>query len=63
LPIAEVVECDLLERPLAPETSPSHALWVASPVASHDAPQVDGQGWSCGFGPYELRTFLVICTV
>jgi alpha-mannosidase len=63
LPIAEVVECDLLERPLAPETSPSHALWVASPVASHDAPLVDGQGWSCGFGPYELRTFLVICTV
>lgn len=59
LPIADVVECDLLERPLAPETSPAHALWVASSVASHDAPEVDGQGWSCLFGPFELRTFLV----
>ncbi len=63
LPIADVVECDLLERPLAPETSPSYALWVASPVASHDAPEVDGRSWSCAFGPNELRTFLVTFTV
>ena len=59
MPVADVVECDLLERPLAPESSPAHALWVASSVASHDEPEVDDQGWSCVFGPFEVRTFLV----
>lgn len=59
LPIARVVECDLLERPLAAESSSAHALWVASPVASHDAPEADAHGWSCMFGPFEIRTFLV----
>jgi alpha-mannosidase len=59
LPIADVVECDLLERPLALETSPAHALWAASPVASHDTPEAYKHGWSCGFGPFELRTFIV----
>jgi alpha-mannosidase len=57
--VEDVVECDLLERPLAPESSPAHALWVASSVASHDEPEVDDQGWSCVFGPFEVRTFLV----
>jgi alpha-mannosidase len=59
LPVADVVECDLLERPLAPESNPAHALWVASLVASHDEPEVGEQGWSCLFGPFEVRTFLV----
>jgi alpha-mannosidase len=59
LPFADVVECDLLERPLAPESSPAHQLWMASPGASHDAPVVDAHGWSCMFGPFEIRTFLV----
>jgi alpha-mannosidase len=59
LPFASVVECDLQERPLTQGSSPAHALWVASPVASHDAPEVDEHGWSCMFGPFELRTFLV----
>jgi len=59
LPVAGVVECDLLERPLVSETSPAHGLWAASSVASHDAPEADEQGWSCGFGPFEVRTFLV----
>ncbi len=58
-PIADVAECDLLERPLAPESSPAHVLWAASAAASHDAPEVNGQGWSCMFAPFELRTFLV----
>jgi alpha-mannosidase len=59
LPVADVVECDLLERPLASETSPAHGLWVASQAASHDTPEADAQGWSCGFGAFEVRTFLV----
>jgi alpha-mannosidase len=59
LPFADVVECDLLERPLVPESSPAYALWAASPAASHDAPEVDAHGWSCMFGPFEVRTFLV----
>ena len=59
LPVADIVECDLLERPLVAESSPAYALWTASQVASHDAPEIDRQGWSCMFGPFELRTFLV----
>ncbi|HEU4784739.1 MAG TPA: glycosyl hydrolase-related protein, partial [Ktedonobacterales bacterium] len=59
LSVANVVECDLLERALAPESSPAHPLWIASPAASHDAPVVDAHGWSCMFGPFEIRTFLV----
>ncbi|HET8907257.1 MAG TPA: alpha-mannosidase, partial [Ktedonobacterales bacterium] len=34
LSLAELVECDLLERPLTPENSPAHALWLASAAAS-----------------------------
>jgi alpha-mannosidase len=59
LPISEVVECDLLEQPLTPESSPAYALWQASPVASHDTPRADGQQWSCEFRPFEIRTFRV----
>lgn len=59
LPISEVVECDLLERPLTPESGPAYALWQASPVASHDTPRADGQQWSCEFRPFEIRTFRV----
>ncbi|HEU4783471.1 MAG TPA: alpha-mannosidase [Ktedonobacterales bacterium] len=59
LPVANVVECDLLERTLAPESSPAHPLWITSPAASHDPPEVDAHGWSCMFGPFEVRTFLV----
>jgi alpha-mannosidase len=57
LPLASVAECDLLERPLAPEASPAYAAWRASPVASHDAPEWDERGWSCALRPFEVRTF------
>ena len=59
LPIEHIIECDLLERPLSPESSPAFALWQASPAASHDTPVVDGQRWSCEFRPFEVRTFRV----
>lgn len=60
-PVERVVECDLLERPLTPETSPAYALWAASPVASHEAPSVDPSGWSFQLRPFEVRTFRVWC--
>ncbi|HEU5345972.1 MAG TPA: glycoside hydrolase family 38 C-terminal domain-containing protein [Ktedonobacterales bacterium] len=58
-PIASVVETDLLERPLVDGVSPAFDLWQASPVASHDAPETDDDGWRCQFRPFELRTFRV----
>ena len=58
-PIASVVETDLLERPLTPETSPAFDLWQASAVASHDAPEASETGWRCQFRPFEIRTFRV----
>ncbi|MGH2505524.1 MAG: glycosyl hydrolase-related protein, partial [Ktedonobacterales bacterium] len=58
-PIASVVETDLLERPLTPESSPAFDLWQASPVASHDAPAMRERGWTCQFRPFEVRTFRV----
>jgi alpha-mannosidase len=60
LPLREVVECDLLERPLAPGSSPAYALWQGSPVASHEAPIVEEQQWFCEFRPFEIRTFQII---
>lgn len=61
LPFSDIVECDLLERPLTPEDSSAYALWQASHAASHDAPTIDlqKQQWSCAFRPFELRTFRV----
>ena len=59
LPLGEVVECDLLERPLAPESSPAYALWQASPAASHDVPLIEERQWSCEFRPFEIRTFRI----
>ncbi len=59
LPLAQVIECDLLERPLTAETSPAYDLWRASLAASHDAPVVSENGWSCQFRPFEIRTFRV----
>jgi alpha-mannosidase len=41
LPLAEVIEADLLERPLREGESPAYDLWRASPSASHDEPVVD----------------------
>ncbi|HKT39177.1 MAG TPA: glycoside hydrolase family 38 C-terminal domain-containing protein, partial [Ktedonobacterales bacterium] len=58
-PITSVVETDLLERPLAQGVSPAYDLWQASPVASHDAPEIEGDGWRCQFRPFEIRTFRV----
>jgi alpha-mannosidase len=57
--LTDVVECDLLERPLSRESSPAYALWEASAAASHDAPEVETGGWSCALGPFEVRTFRV----
>jgi alpha-mannosidase len=57
--LAEVTECDLLERPLTAEASPAHGAWAASAAASHDAPQFDADGWTCELRPYEVRTFRV----
>ncbi len=62
--LSVVLECDLLERPLSveqPDASPAYDLWQASPVASHDAPQLasDGRGWTCQMRPFEVRTFRV----
>lgn len=63
-PLTEVIETDLLERPLREGESPAYDLWRDSPVASHDAPSlniVDGvaHGWSFALRPYEIRTFRV----
>jgi alpha-mannosidase len=58
-PLARVVECDLLERPLDAASSPAYDLWRDSPAASHDAPQVSGSEWTCAFRPFEIRTFRV----
>ncbi|MGO8947501.1 MAG: alpha-mannosidase, partial [Ktedonobacterales bacterium] len=59
VPLAGVVECDLLERPLTIDSSPAYADWRASPVASHDAPVWEGSGWSFELRPFEIRTFLL----
>ncbi|HUY75495.1 MAG TPA: glycosyl hydrolase-related protein, partial [Ktedonobacterales bacterium] len=61
LSVAGVVECDLLERPLTAADSPAYDLWRDSPVASHDAPTWDADGWSCQLRPFEVRTFRVRC--
>jgi len=61
LSVADVVECDLLERPLTPESSAAYDLWRESPVASHDAPAWDASGWGCQLRPFEVRTFRVRC--
>ncbi len=58
-PLRAVEECDLLERPLRDGDSPAYAAWLASPVASHDAPEWDEQGWSFTLRPFEVRTFRV----
>jgi alpha-mannosidase len=59
LPVASVVESDLLERVLTPEGSPAYEEWAASPVASHDAPVWDSSRWSFALRPFEIRTFRV----
>ncbi len=59
LPLADVVEVDLMERSLTRGTSPGFDLWEASAVASHDAPIRTGDGWTCQFRPFEIRTFRV----
>ena len=59
LPIVHVIETDLLERPLTAEMSPAYPDWIASRAASHDAPEVRDDGWSCEFRPYEIRTFRI----
>lgn len=59
IPLGEVSECDLLERPLTAEASPAYSAWSASAAASHDAPQWDKDGWTCELRPYEVRTFRV----
>ena len=61
-PFGDVIECDLQERPLTPENGQAYALWLASAAASHDAPVVEGQRWSCAFRPFEVRTFRVALT-
>ncbi|HLZ25252.1 MAG TPA: alpha-mannosidase [Ktedonobacterales bacterium] len=58
-PIREVIECDLLERPLRADRSAAYQLWAESAVASHDVPTVEGAAWSCDMRPYEVRTFHV----
>jgi alpha-mannosidase len=45
LPLASVVETDLLERPLREGESPAFDLWQASAAASHDAPILDRERW------------------
>ncbi len=45
LPLAEVIETDLLERPLREGDSPAYDLWRGSPAASHDEPVLDGERW------------------
>ncbi|HZC05570.1 MAG TPA: glycoside hydrolase family 38 C-terminal domain-containing protein, partial [Ktedonobacterales bacterium] len=58
-PIERIVETDLLERPLSEGVSPAFDLWEASPVASHDMPQLHETGWRCQLRPFEIRTFRV----
>jgi alpha-mannosidase len=58
--IARVEECDLLERTLNAGASRAYELWRASPVASHDAPVVDGAAWTFELRPFEVRTFRVL---
>lgn len=57
--VREVVESDLLERPLSHDASSAYAQWRESPVASHDMPAVFADGWSFALRPFEVRTFLV----
>lgn len=59
LPIERVIEADLLERPLTADASPAFELWQPSRAASHDAPDMQADGWSCQFRPFEIRTFRV----
>jgi alpha-mannosidase len=59
LSIATVIECDLLERPMTSEGSPAYEEWRTSRVASHDAPTVEADGWSCELRPFEVRTFRI----
>ena len=60
-PLAAIAECDLLERPLVADganASPTYADWLASPVASHDAPQqTNAENFTCELRPFEVRTF------
>jgi alpha-mannosidase len=56
-PVREVIECDLLERPLRPGVSPAHHLWAESAAASHDEPIVLDATWHFDLRPYEVRTF------
>ncbi|MEO7003345.1 MAG: glycoside hydrolase family 38 C-terminal domain-containing protein [Ktedonobacterales bacterium] len=59
-PLAAVAECDLLERSLVadgPHASPTYADWLASPVASHDTPHWDADGFTCELRPFEIRSF------
>jgi alpha-mannosidase len=68
LPLADVIESDLMERPLREGDSPAYDLWRESLVASHDAPLLDLDhtssgltlsGWTFSLRPYEIRTFRV----
>lgn len=45
LPLADVTEADLLERPLREGDSPAYDLWRDSPAASHDEPALDRELW------------------
>ncbi len=59
IPLATVVETDLLERPLEQGSSPAYTMWRESAAASHDKPSVQQNGWTCQFRPFEIRTFRV----
>jgi alpha-mannosidase len=59
MPVLSVTESDLLEQPLTADSSPAYEDWLASRVASHDAPVLDTDGWSCELRPFEVRTFRV----
>ncbi|HEV8193074.1 MAG TPA: glycoside hydrolase family 38 C-terminal domain-containing protein [Ktedonobacterales bacterium] len=58
-PLADVSECDLLERALTAEASSAYSAWEESDAASHDVPKWDANGWTCELRPYEVRTFRV----
>ena len=45
LPLAEVIETDLLERPLRENESPAYDLWRDSSAASHDEPFLERKLW------------------
>ena len=53
IPLASVIETDLLERPLEQGISPAYGMWQASPAASHDTPLVSKASWTCQFRPFE----------